>query len=275
MDACQHPILDYTEQLSKAAARLGFDCLDEAWRGWKVRYRFQCSQGHIFPTRPATFIHAVGCPTCAEIQRLEHLHTVAAKVGTTCLESRWLGAHAYHRFRCPKGHLWQRRGADARLDATCPRCNQLAAGRRARHADGLARLQAKAAQHGGGCLAIVYEGLEAYHRFRCSEGHIWEAAAVNVLLRDTWCRICAMREVGEKNRLSLEEAFRVAAERGGQCLSTSYLNTAVKMHWVCHRGHSWHAPFARVRAGHWCPECAHMAHVSNSRSKARMRYKVF
>ncbi len=80
-----------------------------------------------------------------------------------------------------------------------------------------------------------------------------------------------MREVGNKNRLRLEEALRVAAERGGQCLSTSYLNTAVKMHWVCHRGHSWHAPFATIRAGHWCPECANL---SNRKSKARLRYKA-
>ncbi len=83
-----------------------------------------------------------------------------------------------------------------------------------------------------------------------------------------------MREVGNKNRLRLEEALRVAAERGGQYLSISYLNTAVKMHWVCHRGHSWHAPFATIRAGHWCPEYANKAHLSNRKSKARLRYKA-
>lgn len=107
----QHPILDHAEQLREVAARLAFSCLDEVWRGWKVRYRFQCSQGHIFHTRPAAFIHAVGCPACAETQRLEHLRMTAAKAGTACLEARWLGARAQHRFRCPKGHRWQRRQA--------------------------------------------------------------------------------------------------------------------------------------------------------------------
>jgi len=52
------------------------------------------------------------------------------------------------------------------------------------------------------------------------------------------------------------------------------VNTTKKLHWLCHRGHDWYAPFASIRAGHWCAQCAHIARITNADSLARMRYRV-
>jgi nucleoside-diphosphate-sugar epimerase len=48
----------------------------------------------------------------------------------------------------------------------------------------------------------------------------------------------------------------LANSRGGQCLSTEYVDTKSKLKWKCAFGHEWEATPALLKAGHWCPECA-------------------
>ena len=56
---------------------------------------------------------------------------------------------------------------------------------------------------------------------------------------------------------------RLAAPRGGTCLSQAYLNSQTPMLWRCAKGHTWEAIPNTIRAyspktpGCWCPECAH------------------
>ncbi|CAE8715956.1 unnamed protein product, partial [Polarella glacialis] len=49
-------------------------------------------------------------------------------------------------------------------------------------------------------------------------------------------------------RLGIEKARQLAAEQGGQCLSTDYVSVHDKLLWQCYNGHSWSAPL-----GSWCP----------------------
>jgi len=51
-----------------------------------------------------------------------------------------------------------------------------------------------------------------------------------------------------------EELNLLAAERGGQCLS-SYETSAIKLSWKCHRDHQWNALYTSVKRGSWCKEC--------------------
>jgi hypothetical protein len=54
----------------------------------------------------------------------------------------------------------------------------------------------------------------------------------------------------------LEEAKKVALERGGLCLSTEYVNSSTNMLWQCKEGHEWSAWFANVKYNKsWCPYC--------------------
>jgi hypothetical protein len=53
---------------------------------------------------------------------------------------------------------------------------------------------------------------------------------------------------------------RIAKERGGACLSTSYKNGRTPLLWVCKHGHHWKASPGKVksgtrRKGTWCREC--------------------
>ncbi len=59
-----------------------------------------------------------------------------------------------------------------------------------------------------------------------------------------------------KRRLTIEEMQRIAQERGGECLSTEYIDGKTKLKWQCKVGHEWEARPNNVKHGTWCPTCA-------------------
>ncbi|MFD4837059.1 hypothetical protein ACFWP0_06080 [Achromobacter sp. NPDC058515] len=266
-----------TWRLHVLAREAGVICLESQWLGGMAKHRFQCAHGHHWERKGRKALEFPGCARCARergLRRrladgLQRLRKMATERGGACLAERFEGAaHAYP-FRCARGHTWQAKGSEVLRRTWCPTCAVERKVNDYRRADGLERLQAIAARQGGECLNSAYAGGTAFYRFRCREGHVWETTGAR-LLRGNWCAACAY----ENKRLGLDAARLAAAERGGQCLTTQYRNNEKKLPWLCHRGHTWHAPLASIRAGHWCPECAHMNQITNPNSKAWMRYRL-
>ncbi|CAO3407823.1 zinc-ribbon domain-containing protein [Azospirillum largimobile] len=56
-------------------------------------------------------------------------------------------------------------------------------------------------------------------------------------------------------RYSIDDMCRLAARRGGECLSPRYINSATKLRWRCADGHQWVARPASILRGSWCPDC--------------------
>ena len=48
----------------------------------------------------------------------------------------------------------------------------------------------------------------------------------------------------------------IAYEKGGECLSGSYVNNHIKLTWKCEKGHIWDAVPAIITNGSWCPMCS-------------------
>ncbi len=335
-----HPIVDRYAGLGDKLASLGFQCLDQVWRGRSANYRFQCQQRHAF-TRNLQGVLVTRHPKCPECVGLDHtarLHALAGDAAAVCLEAAWLGYDAMHRFRCVKGHAWTRKGCVIHAKTLrCPACSAQATRRRQWLADGLQRLKRAAAARGGQCLATDYQGARNRYRFRCDQGHEWESKGTTILHQEAWCPWCfyarttqskllsdglprihaAARDRGgecldatyagtnatyrfrcasghewsakgasilvggwcracfdSRRRLGMEVAHKMAADRGGRCLSTEYVTALSKLHWLCHRGHAWYAPISSIRRGCWCAECAHMNKLSSRTSKARLRYRA-
>jgi hypothetical protein len=53
----------------------------------------------------------------------------------------------------------------------------------------------------------------------------------------------------------VHELRAVAASRGGELLSNSYINNSTKLRWRCAQSHEWLATSASVKQGTWCPKC--------------------
>lgn len=85
-----------------------------------------------------------------------------------------------------------------------------------RTAKRLAELHAMAVAQGGVCLSDDYGGMRARYRFRCAQGHKWEAADCNVL-NGTWCRRCAGAAGMKRSAWALRRCARRVVHNGGIC----------------------------------------------------------
>jgi hypothetical protein len=271
--------LRWFDRMKAAAERDRVICLESAWRGVAASYRFRCLVGHEFVRSPRHGIGpqgALGCFECVgEATRrkkqladgLEQLRAISMQHGGECLSEQYLGYAQRYGFRCAQGHEWSTVGSNVFRGSWCGQCANDNKRQIYRVADGLQRLHDAALHRGGLCLSDSYDGRRARYEFVCASGHRWIASGTNIL-NGSWCLDCA----NDRKRLSIEDARGAASERGGQCLSAAYRNAQQKLSWVCHAGHSWNAALSSVRAGHWCPECASAARVTNRKSNARLRY---
>ena len=112
------------------------------------------------------------------------------------------------------------------------------------------KIRAIASERGGVCLSENYTRALDKMRFRCSLGHLWEAAASKIK-SGQWCPSCCGR-----NR-NIEYMRRFAESIGGLCLSEKYFRCNVKLRWRCKDGHEWDsAPQSMLKHnGSWCPIC--------------------
>jgi hypothetical protein len=69
-----------------------------------------------------------------------------------------------------------------------------------------------------------------------------------------------------RSRWTVEDMPRLAASRGGVCLSQQYERTGAHLKWQCPEGHRWRAVASSVLQGSWCPTCA--------RSRRRLRDSI-
>jgi hypothetical protein len=115
-------------------------------------------------------------------------------------------------------------------------------------------MEAAAQDHEGGCLSAEYANMSTRLRWRCKNGHEWEATPFSVIHGGTWCPSCAMQ--AQHKGAAIEYFHELAADRGGECLSWSYRSAHDLLEWRCSKGHVWSASAAHVKRGSWCPICA-------------------
>lgn len=102
----------------------------------------------------------------------------------------------------------------------------------------------------GECLSDKYIGFHEPLLWKCAKGHTWETTGYSIEY-GTWCKEC----LGLK-KLSIDDAYFVAKQKGGFCLSNEYISAQKKLDWKCNNGHIWSATMASVRnLGTWCPQC--------------------
>lgn len=118
-----------------------------------------------------------------------------------------------------------------------------------------------AENRGGHCLSSDYINSQTSLKWKCKEGHVWEAMP-GLVKKGTWCPICGIKTRANKRRLPIDEMQRMARERGGQCISSQYVDGYTKLKWQCKEGHFWEATPSKIKCGQWCPYCAHCVRLS-------------
>ena len=115
-------------------------------------------------------------------------------------------------------------------------------------------MQVIAQEKNGKCLSLSYIDCDTKLRWKCEEGHQWEATPTNVK-RGRWCKKCACIKSASQRKLTIDGMRSLAASRGGKCLSQTYANSSTKLLWQCHKGHQWEATPAHIKSGTWCEKC--------------------
>ena len=111
-------------------------------------------------------------------------------------------------------------------------------------------------KRGGECLSNEYLGSHTKLKWRCKQGHEWEATPDNIK-HGKWCAICSRKIAGLKRRYTIEGMQKLAKERGGECLSKEYLGIREKHIWKCKEGHVFETVASNVKQGQWCKICSY------------------
>lgn len=111
---------------------------------------------------------------------------------------------------------------------------------------------------GGVCLSTEYINGTTPMDWKCKKGDKWSSRFTTMKADNSWCPYCS----GRRNN-NLEVCKRVAEERGGKCLSTTYKNNKTPMEWECKYGHTWKNKLDSIKNDkHWCPDCSSTAKLT-------------
>lgn len=181
------------------------------------------------------------------------LKKIAKSKNGIIVSEKYLGSKIKMNFQCEAGHRWQALSSDIRRGTWCPKCANI--NRSGAKKLTIEQMMSIAEERGGKCLSEKHIDNKTKLKWKCSEGHIWEAKPSHI--KDgIWCPVCGAIKRGLSRRLSLEDAQKIAEDRSGKCLSKKYDVTPNKLTWQCSEGHQWESTYTNIQSGRWCPECA-------------------
>ncbi len=264
--------------LFQALARShGGACLSTEYRNSEGKLRWRCAEGHEWDAQAVSVKRGNWCRSCAIATRndgkkarmFSSVQAIAGDKGGRCLSTKYVNSFTHLRFRCAEGHEWDTTAATVKRGNWCPACaNETRTG--GEKARAFAHVQKIARERGGLCLSTEYVNCRTHLRFRCAEGHEWEAIASSVQ-QGRWCPACAFEARYGDSRV-FTRVQEIARERGGRCLSTEYVNTHNHLRFRCAEGHEWKTLPTNVCRGTWCPRCAgKLLTIDDMRELARTR----
>ena len=247
--------------LQQIAALKGGCCLSLIYVNSSQPVRWKCAVGHEWLARAHSIRAGYWCPVCAHNQRLrlEEMRQIAKERGGRCLSTSYKNASTPLLWVCGHGHQWKAcaanvKGGLRRKGSWCRECYN---GRRRFHEKlTITAMRDLAIARGGVCLSSEYLGSKFKLTWECELGHHWQAAP-SYIVQGTWCPVCARNQ-----RLGLALFQELAANRGGMCLSETYINERTVLRWRCAGGHEWEAVPAKIKRGSWCPTCTHIGRRS-------------
>lgn len=240
------------EDMYDLANSRGFKCLSKVYVNVLTALEWKCSKGHIWTAKPVNIINGNGCPECSNRKRLtiEDMQNIAKARGGECLSTEFKTNKTSIKWKCSQGHTWEARADNVKNQGHwCPSCNRSAKLT-------IEEMQRMAEKRGGKCLSKFYTNSISKLKWECQKGHIWEAKPAHIRNSNSWCPTCALENLGGARRFTLPYIQKIAASKGGQCLSEIYVNSTTTMDWQCEYGHVWKAKASSILSGYWCHVCS-------------------
>lgn len=239
------------EDMQKLASKHAGFCLSRIDITGPSKFLWQCKNGHEWKTTAARMKQRVGfCARCDGYEpTLDDLQNIAKSKGGKCLSSNYINSSKKLQWRCKEGHEWKASLSMIKSGHWCPYC--------ANHFKlTIKEMQELAAKRGGLCLSNKYINNSTKLKWKCKEGHTFEASPSHIKTSKSWCPKCGYKVVSEKGRYSMEEIRKMAIKKGGECLSKEYNISGEKLLWRCNEGHEWKTSPHNIKNNTaWCPNC--------------------
>ncbi|MEZ7956861.1 MAG: hypothetical protein QMC23_07605 [Rubritalea sp.] len=197
------------EEMRAIAKEWGGRCLSDTYVNATTKLKWQCSEEHVWAAAPSVIKSGRWCPLCRK-KKATHANTkysiadmrkLAEKKGGECLSTVYTSTVNKLKWKCSESHEWEAIPKNMLLKGTwCPFC----AGKAPR---AISEMQTIAEERGGECLSKTCTHIHKKLRWRCSEGHEFEAAPAHVIHSGSWCRICATGRGESFCRLAFETIF--------------------------------------------------------------------
>jgi len=190
---------------------------------------------------------------------LKQCQDCAQARGGRCLAVLEDFAHSKNKvpFVCARGHPFTTRAENVIGGSWCQTC--FLKGKRY----DIKVIKAKAQQKGGICLTDVYDP-DKQLEMQCSAGHKFFICAFKFMRKNQWCTQCLHNSL----RDDIEVLRQIAVSRGGQLVSTVYVNQYKPLRWQCSCGNVWNAPARAVKQeGQWCRRCAVRKRAAGQKGK--------
>ena len=240
--------LEYYRAHAKAK---GGACLSTEYTTAHEHLHWRCAQGHEWHAEANSIRHGRWCPACADLHRHDakkarmfaRVRAIARRHGGACLSTEYVDDKTHLLWRCAEGHEWEAVPGSVAAGTWCGACAGVAP-------LSLDDMHEVARARGGKCLSRSYLNVLTPLRWRCAEGHEWMARPSNVRTNGSWCPHCAGHA-----RKTIADMHAMAAERGGECLSTTIDTVVEPLRWRCRVGHVFETNANEVQQGGWCPRC--------------------
>lgn len=179
--------------------------------------------------------------------------------GGKCLSTEYINCRTLMKWKCEHGHEWEAPFYYIKNSKTwCPKCGDIS---RSEKTTGSKRIFNKitledckkfAEAKGGKCLSTEYFTVKTKMKWECEHGHEWESTFSQLKYNKAWCPICV-----KKHKHDIELCKKIAIERGGKCLSETYVNNRHNLKWKCECGREWEATLDNImNRKSWCPICS-------------------
>ena len=159
-------------------------------------------------------------------------------------------------WQCNKGHEWQALVASRAAGTNCPYCH----GRYATKTNNLASKYPELlnewdpGKNKGLNPSDFTPHVNKKVWWVCQKGHNWQATIYNRTKNKSGCPTCAQNA---NRRYTIEDFKSIARERGGDCLSKTYISSRKKLRFCCKENHTWETRADSILyTNKWCPVCA-------------------
>jgi hypothetical protein len=256
------------EILQNAAKIKNGKLLSKKHTNTRTKLKWECSEGHVWEASYDGIMHKnTWCPKCAgQNKTIDDAHNIAKARNGKCLSKNYINNRKELKWECSEGHTWNAKPKSIFAGTWCHICGK-------KRSDDFKRGTIKemhkiAKERNGKCLSKKYFTAHLKLRWKCSEGHVWEAVPATIK-SGTWCPTCSYKKGGVKKRLTIEEMQKIASNKKGNCLSSEYIDANTHLKWECSEGHIWNATPAKIKFGRWCRTCA----TKNNAGKLRLTIK--